>query len=811
MELVPGEDLAQRLARGPLPVDESLKVGARVAEALEAAHEAGVVHRDLKPSNIVLMPGGAAKVLDFGLAKSLAVSAASDEAISRSPTRAGASRTMEGVILGTAAYMSPEQARGTPLDKRTDIWSFGCVLYECLTGKPLFRGETVSDSIGAILHKDPDWNALPAATPPTVRLLLRRCLARDPEKRLRDIGDARIELEQAAQDPSVSFLGLAPAAGAFVPAPVARRSRLLVGAASALIGIVLGAAVVLLSRPSPAPPPLRKLDLGVTIEPPASGDSPARISPDGTKVVFVNRNRLWVQFLNEMEPRALEGTEGGQGPFWSPDGMDIAYFQGSKLWRIAASGGRPTAIADLGGPTAGGFGGDWGEDGHIVYSRGDTGLLSVSALGGEPKEIVARQDADGDFHEPSFLPHGQGFLFVVHPKASSPGVLCAYRDGERNVILATQEAERFWRPVYAPSGYILFRRTNGSATAGVWAIPFDPASLSATGEPFLVAPDAASPSVSRDGTLAFVNGISAQGGSGQLFWVDRTGRKIEPVGGPRDLTDFAISPDGRRLAIIMRDNESNHVDLWVRDLERSTETRLTDTEDRFEFGPTWTPDGKEIFFGQFFSGMRVGDLQTFRVPADGSGPPTQLGPGVPTAVTSDGRYLVSTKILEPDSVALTQTVRTSIWKAALDGSEEAAPILRAADDHVRLGRLSPDEKWIAYESRTSGRPEVFISRYPEGTGRWQVSTKEGVDPHWDPRGDRIYYQEGTTLMEVSVDGSGDLKLGRPAPLFDLVQRLYAAASDGQRFLVADRPEGDEDKEAAQIGIKVVAGWVGEFR
>ncbi len=810
MELVPGEDLSTRLANGPLPVDEALKVGAHVAEALEAAHEQGVIHRDLKPSNIVLMPGGAAKVLDFGLAKSMGPQSASGSGLSHSPTMTVAG-TMAGMILGTAAYMSPEQARGKPVDRRTDIWAFGCVLFECLTGKGLFKGETVSDSIGAILHREPDWSSLPAETPAAVRLLLTRCLNRDPEQRLRDIGDARIELEQAIRDPSGSYLGFGTLSGAAVqPSPASGKASLFRAVSVGLAGLILGGGLMFLLRPAPAPRPLRKLDLGVTIVPGPDGNNEARIAPTGDRVVYSSGPRLWVQFLNELNPRPLEGTEGGAGPFWSPDGEQVAYFQGKKLWRISASGGRPTAICDLGAAPAGGFGGAWGEDGRIVYCRGNTGLFGVSALGGEPTEILPLEEGDGDFHEPSLLP--DGFVMILHTASAPPNVLMAVRKGERHILLKGDDS-RMWHPVYSPSGHILFRRVGGSATAGLWAIPFDAGSLEATGEAFLVAADAASPSLSRDGTLAFLNGITSSGGTEQLYRVDRTGKKLEEIGPARQLgDDLSFSPDGRRLAFGQTEGESSTFDLWVRDMERGTETRLTNDENRFEFDYQWSPDGRNIYFCTFFNGWTVGDLQTSRVSSDGSDLPVEVVPGFPGSVTPDGQHMLLTRPLGADTTSLNRELPRRIVRAPLDGSGEGEPVLRSQDDHAGSPTLSPRGDLLAYVSRASGRSEVFLSRYPEGVGRWQVSTRGGQDVRWGPRGDRLYYREDHMVMEVSVARSGEaVQLGAPTSLFEVESNDFTVWPDGETFLIVGSPARSDNEEEQRIGVKLVADWIREFR
>jgi Tol biopolymer transport system component len=804
MELVPGENLAQRLSRGPLPVEEGLFVGVQVAEALEAAHAQGVIHRDLKPANIVLTPDGKTKVLDFGLAKASEPSGSSSSSLSPTVTSAG---TVKGMILGTAAYMSPEQARGKPLDRRTDIWSFGCVLFECLAGGSLYKGESVSDSLGAILHKEPDWSLLPPDTPPTVRLLLRRCLTKDAERRLHDVADARIELEQAIEDPQGSLIGLTdsvPGVSAGRRGTMARPWALGAAALLALAAGLLGGWAMRGEAPGA---PLRKLDLGVEILHGAGEAPETAISPDGAQVAYTLQGALWVQPLDGFESRPIDGVENALAPFWSPDGNEIGYFANGKLWKVAAVGGRAVAICDLGGAVAGGRGASWGEGGRIVFSRGSTGLLEVPALGGEAREILALAENDGDFHEPHLLPNGKGILFVVHPSDRAPGVLSLFDGRERRELLEL-EGQRIWFPVYAPSGHILFRRSGGEVTAGLWAIPFSLGDLQVEGEPFLVVPDAAAGSVSRDGTLAFVHRPPSVAGD-RLVWVDRTGQRLDDVGGDRRGSgNPTLSPNGHSLAFGMRDEEDDGYDLWVRDLERGTETRLT-VEEGFEFGFLWTPSGDEIVFTRFNNGV----LSTHVVPANGSGPPRKLEQGsVVSCLTPDGGSMVV--VQPPEGEQLSLTSNADLWLVSLSDADEPRPLIEGPD-RTTTAEISPDGRWLAYQSERSGREQIFLTRFPEATGRWQVSVGEGDDPQWDPRGNRLYFTEGTTLMEVSVESGPEPRLGKPIAMFDLTDnpqfdpRGFTVSPDGDRFIIAE-PAEDEGDEGARSGIKVVQNWVREF-
>ncbi|MFQ5930211.1 MAG: protein kinase, partial [Acidobacteriota bacterium] len=412
LELVEGETLAERVAKGPLPVEEALEICRQVAEGAEAAHEKGVIHRDLKPANVKITPEGQVKVLDFGLAKALEGETPAAD-ISHSPTLTE-EMTRSGVILGTAAYMSPEQARGKAVDKRADIWAFGCVLYEGLVGRQVFGGETVTDIIGAIVHKEPDWNVLPEKTPWNIRALLRRCLEKDPDLRLRDIWDVRIEIKQALSGAVEKLPDLAVARQ---PVWTLRRTLLLV---SGMVLVTAVAGVIgWILKPAPELP-LHKFELAVdSLE--AGIETPLAVSPDGKKVVYVSAGRLWIRELDQLEPRQLSRSEEARLPFWSPDSAFVGYVAAGKLWRVPVSGGESTTISDLQGGLVGGAGATWGSNGQIVFSRGGTGLLEVSARGGDPQPLLELDPkSEGDFHQPHFLPDGRGVLFVVHRKQQAP-------------------------------------------------------------------------------------------------------------------------------------------------------------------------------------------------------------------------------------------------------------------------------------------------------------------------------------------------------------------------------------------------------
>jgi len=789
LELVEGETVARRIHQavtGRLAPDVAVSIARQIADALDAAHEKGIIHRDLKPANIAVTPDNVVKVLDFGLAK-LAPPLGVDDARHGSST-VTFDGTREGVVMGTVAYMSPEQARGQTVDKRTDIWGFGCVLYEMLTGKAAFARATTSDTLAAILQTEPDWDALPAATPPAVRRLLRRCLEKDVKRRARDIGDVRMELDEALahRDAGIA-VGTAPRHG--VP-------RWIV-AVAALIATASVGAVVWMSqrdRTSPNPvvtrttlslPPNHELDTG-------GGAAPLAISPDGRRLAYVASDgtgtQLYLRHLDTFEPRAIDGTEGAQYPFFSPDGEWVAFFADQKLKRVSIQSGSPLTICDV--PTLG-RGGTWGADGTIVFDPGVSGLLRVPAEGGRPTPLTSRDKAmdQKDLSWPQFLPGGRALLVTVGPTGSLNSAIAA-------LSLDTME----WHPLrpgsqaqYLPSGFLIYHAID-VREGELHAVSFDAESLSVRGVPLAVldsvlrAQDAGAAYfvVAPVGTLIFAPG----GYSRALVQVDRNGRRTPIVDERRGFRRPELSPDGSKVAVTIDPRPSQ---VWVYDLARKS--RIAISTESHSLGSAWTPDGRHVTY------TAQGDI-VWRA-ADAGSPAERLlardGPQYPTSWTPDGRLLIF-----DDGVPN----KYDIWILPLHG--EPSPLVATPASELG-GQLSPNGRWLAYHSNESGRYEVYVRPFPNvSSGKWTISTSGGQRALWSRDGKELFYLVGSSVMRVAVSGhESTFRADAPEELFSGPfdpSGMYTISGNGTHFLMV---EADPDARPTQLNV--VQNWAEEVR
>jgi Tol biopolymer transport system component len=791
LELVEGPTLADRIAQGPIPVDEALRIAKQVADALEAAHDSGIVHRDLKPANIKVRPDGTVKILDFGLAKALDSGPTSSADAMNSPTFTG-HETRMGVILGTAAYMAPEQAKGRAVDKHADIWAFGVVLFEMLTATRAFAGDDVSETVAAVIKSDPDWTALPADTPFLIRRLLRHCLVKDPRQRLGDIRDARLEIAET--------LAGTPAQSQPLSRQVTRRERL-AWIAAAVFGIAMIAVAMLFAlgairlREPFAPKPVVRFTITAPAGSVATG-APV-ISPDGRRIVFVataqNRSvALWVRALDSVTAQPLAGTEGAFGPFWSPDSRSIGFFTGSALKKIDVAGGPAVTVCDA--PT--GFGGTWSSGGTILFApEASSGLRRVSAAGGPSTAVTSvTESAEVSHRWPQFLPDGNHFLYLstVTPGLSN-GIFLSSLDSPntRRLLLTTDS-----RASYAAPGVVLFVR--GTA---LMRQPFDTVRLELTGD---AVPVADTVGVIPGGDASFSaadNEILVYGGAAaqlirRLVWVDRRGG-VTPLNlPPGRYSDPSLSPDGRFVAFTISDPTGDHI--WVYDIERGTLGKRT-----FEGAngfPIWTRDGRYLVFSRA-GRAALGTL--VRVPADGSGRPEPLvtdalhpGAKVATSWSSDGRLLAF------------QNGQDIVVRDA-DGKMHDAVATTA---YEREGRFAPDSRWMAYRSNETGRDEVYVQSYPPGKGKWQISNDGGAQPVWGPDGRELFYKNGNRMMVVNVEAGDTFTAGTPRVLFEMpfAERQtgdpsrFTVSPDAKRFLVTTTVGSAE--APASPPFQVVINW-----
>jgi eukaryotic-like serine/threonine-protein kinase len=783
LELVEGHTLADRIAGGPLRVDDALAIARQIADALDAAHEKGIIHRDLKPANIKITPEGVVKVLDFGLAKLEVLP--NTEGGTASPTIT-VGDTREGLIVGTAAYMSPEQARGQAVDKRTDIWAFGCVVYEMVTGRAPFARDTTSDTLAAILEREPDWRLLPTGLPAAAGMLIRDCLNKDPKRRLRDIGDAHRHL---ATDPLAAVSR-------------SRRAGTLSAVAAlflVVVGLSAGAWRWLRTSPVPATP----TEFSFAAPPDTMLDPTFPVpSPDGTRIAFVVRvdqgpSTVWVRRLDSSASRQIAGTEGATGPSWSPDGRFIAFQSGGKLKKVDAGGGPVLTIASMGTN----LGSTWNADNVIVFAPSNrTPLYRVSADGGSTEPITAldRSHGENSHRWPVFLPDGRHFLFTARSDVKeNTAIYVGSLDSKTATRLVTAQSNA----VYVPPGYLLFAREGT-----VIAQKFDIDALNVFGEAFALAPGVDHITASAQALFAVsANGNvlayqEAAGRDSRLTWFDQDGKNAGSIGPEKDFTtDVEISPNGKQAVVVIPDPDSGNRDLWLVDLRTGGLTRLT-THPANDWQPAWEPDSTHVAFTSDRNGM----TGVYRKAVNGSGEEELIDHafriGDPKDFSPDGRFLLFARG--------TSSGATDLWVAPRIGGGMPYPFV-VSPFVENQAAFSPDGRWVIYESDESGADEIYLKPFA-GAGKQQVSRGGGHSARWNRDGTEIYYlSPSNQLMRVAVRGGEAIETSTPMVLFTpckpgdpnplYVGRWYDVAPDG-RFLMPC-------STARQVPtITVMVGW-----
>ncbi len=806
IELVEGEDLSQRIARGAVPLDEALPIAKQIADALEAAHEQGIIHRDLKPANIKVRADGTVKVLDFGLAKALDLGPGKSggpgrDDSSASPTLTSpAQMTGMGVILGTAAYMSPEQARGKVVDRRADIWAFGCVLFEMLTAARPFTGDDVADVMSRVLQRDPDLSLLPVETPAHVRALVASCLVKDPRQRLRDIGDARLALDAAFNARST------------VATPIegplsSQRSRVGLRALSTVLAIAVIAALVLAARTWRQPTGAGLGTIRFTLPPPegwvtmaaatATGASPASlaVSPDGSRVAFVaspvtGRSQIWVRTLDSLAAQPLPGTEGAASPFWSPDGKSLGFFADGQVKRVDLAGGTPISLC-----AASEFrGGTWNQDGVILFATISGGALKkVSAAGGAPSDATTLATTELGHWRPSFLPDGRHFVYFARSRSEAGAfgdIYMASRDtAERTRVITKADSAN---AIYAQGNLLFLRQST------LMAQPLDPRSLAPMGEPVPVvepvqkvgSPGAGLFSASSTGVLVYQPGVTSFGDS-QLTWFDRTGKALASIDKVAQYNSMALSPDESRVTFGRTDviDAKGNADVWVYEFARGLSTRVT-FEPANDGYSVWSPDGASLAW----SSTRDVVLNLYRRPATGSGTDQLLLKSSEQKYvqdwSQDGHFLLY-------SVLSAQAGGSDLWVLPMTGADRTPRLYLRTGMVTTQAQFSPDGRYVAYTSNASGRNEVYVQPFPDASsGKWLVSRDGGSQPRWRRDGRELFYISADTLMTAVPVAAGPVFTpGSPVALFPVPVYLatttgtvpqairYAVAAGGERFLV----------------------------
>jgi len=793
MEYVEGQDL-----RGPMDFADALPIIQQLIDGIEAAHERNIIHRDLKPANIKITPEGVVKILDFGLAKAIEPPPSDDSKPENSPTLTMGA-TVAGTILGTAAYMAPEQAKGKAADKRSDIWSFGVIVYEMLTGKRLFQGESAVEILGRVLNQEPDI----AAAPVRVHKLLHWCLEKDRKKRLASISDARRLMEESETATVVTA------------APKSRLGLAACAVAGLFLLTTLGVSYVHLRE---APPVAQSLRYQIS----TPGSDPAQfptLSPDGRTLAFVTGNggpnQVWVRALDALDARLLAGTDGATYPFWSPDGAYLGFFAEGKLKKIAIAGGPTQTLCDA----SSGRGGTWNREGVILFSPSPaSAIFRVPAAGGTPMPVTKLAENRGNvagYRFPVFLPDGVHFLYVAESdKPDAGGVFVGSLDGDAEVRLVPHLTNALYAPPIAPSAiaHLLFRMGDT-----LMAQPFDPVRLKATGDLFPIAervPFSGNTgfgafSVSENGMLLYRSGETAS--DRELVWMDRAGKRLDAVGKPGAFGPTAVSTDERTVAVTVR-NHSSQADIWLQDLGRGVLSRFTFRSGLTRF-PVWSPDSRRIIFA--FASLSSSSYSTviYQKPVGGNGQEELLLHsglnGFPNDWSPDGKWIVYEQT--------GQKTGSDLWLLPLNGDRKPVIYLQTPFDELNA-RFSPDGRWMAYQSNESGQIQVYVQTVPVSGAKYQISISGGSSPRWRPDGKELFYVSADRkLMAAPVKLGATIEAGTPQPLFELsplpgfasqALSFYQPMRDGQRFLV-NAPAGGE--AGAATPFTVVTNWQAAFK